>query len=476
MKSKLILAILLFCCTSSFAQDYMVDNTLPLNDSIAFASLRYSNKDYGYGVINSKGILAWQVPSNGYPLGMSKFNDNVIVFFTDSNKDLKAFKEVHAMIIDLKAQKIKIDKAVYTSNSNYQFDPWVMNDPAGNFNFLLIRTMRRKRGFAALATSWPEDKSRETNQLTAVYLDDQLNDKTSDIKSIAFDGNFLSACAGSNKDWYLCSYAKDELTVEKFDGGNNLKSKISTPTSFSNHSGYYPLMKYDSLPGNCINEAVAYTGPHNTDMFRTYRFDFNEQKTFATDETVLNKNYVKTLAKMNGDKSKLSNFKFIEHLMPVQILETNDKVIVVKEIRYESGGAKSVNGVGNDAVGFNRTGSLISIYSKNDLHPERDIIIDKDFGTFGWGGIDIASHIHNGQLYTATCELTSPGKYKMFLYISNINDGSTEQKIIEKTDAGKGWITYPATICWFSKNFITPFTTTKSFQFKPESVLQSASY
>lgn len=471
MKSNLTLAVLLFCSSSSYSQDYMIANTLPLNNTVAFASLRYSNKDYGYGVINSKGIMAWQVPAQGYPVGMAKFNNNVIVFYTDENKDLHALREIHAAIIDLKTQKITIDKEVYTSKNNYQFEPLVLNDPAGNFIFLLIRTTVRKTGFAAYATSWPEDKFKQSNQLSAIYLDDQLIDKTKDIKSATLDAYFLSACGGNNNEWYLCSYAKDQLTIERFDRDNILKSKLSTPTSLKDHSDYYPLMKYDSLPGNCINAAVAYTNSHRDDILRTYRFDFNDQKSYATDETALNKDYAKTLAKMNGEKSSLSHFKFVEYLRPVQILETDDRVIVSKEIQYETGGK------GNDAVQYQRTGSLISIYTKKDLHAEKDIIFDKSFGTFASGGTDIASHLKNGQLYTATCELTGVASFKTFLYISNLIDGSTEKKVIEKEDAGKGWITFPTTVCWFSNNFITPFTTEKSFtRFKPESFLQSTSY
>jgi hypothetical protein len=51
-KSKLIITVvtLFLFCTVSYSQDYLITNTLPGNDSIAFATLQYGRKDYGFGV------------------------------------------------------------------------------------------------------------------------------------------------------------------------------------------------------------------------------------------------------------------------------------------------------------------------------------------------------------------------------------------------------------------------------------------
>ena len=470
MKLKLTIAILFFCCSASYSQGYMITNTLPLNDSIAFTSLRYNNNGYGYGIVNSKGVMTWQVPSQGYPLGMGKFRNNVIVFYSLENSEIVAIKEVYAAIVDLKNQKITNVKGIYTPENKYKFVPVILNDPEGNFNMLLIRTTSLKRGLGSY-TSWPDDKFNEIQQLSAIYLDDNLNAQTKDIKSGSIGSFFMSACGGNDNDWYLCSYDKDQLTVEKFDRDNNLKSKLATATSIKEHSVFYPLMQYDSVQKNCVDEALAYKNKHRDYILRTYRFDFNDQKSYATDETPLDKDYKNALEKENGGK-KLSNFKFVEDMRPVQILETTDKVIVLKEIQY------MVRAEGNnDDDKYEREGSLISIYAKKDLHPERDIIIDKFFGTFGMGGIDIASHVKNDKLYAVTCEFASVLNYKAYLYLINMDDGSTERKVLEKKDAGNGWIALPAEICWFNNNYIIPFNVLKlALHFKPETDLQSESY
>ena len=469
MKLKLTIAILFFCCSASYSQGYMITNTLPLNDSIAFTCLRYTSNDYGYGVVNSKGVMTWQVPSQGFPLGMSKFHNNVIVFYSLENSEIFAIKKVYAAIVDLKKQKITNVKEIYTTENKYKFVPIILNDPEGNFDMLLVRTTSLKRG-SGLYTSWPDDKFNETSQLSAIYLDDNLNAQTKDIKSAALGSVFMSACGGNNNDWYMCSYDDDQLIVEKFDRENNLKSKLATATSIKEHSVFYPLMQYDSVQKNCVDEALAYKNKHKDYILRTYRFDFNDQKSYATDETALDKDYTRTLEKENGEK-KLSNFKFIESLRPVQILETTDKVIVLKEIQFTYRGAQS------DDDQYRRVGSVISIYAKKDLHPERDILIDKFFGTYAFGGIDIASHVKNDKLYAVTCEFGKGLSYKTCQYLVNMNDGSTENKVLEKEDAGRVWLTYPTAVCWFSNNYIVPFTDWKlALHLKPVTDLQSVSY
>ena len=50
MKSKLIIAILLFSFMYCFSQDYLIVNTIQGKDSIALAQLKYERKDYGFGV------------------------------------------------------------------------------------------------------------------------------------------------------------------------------------------------------------------------------------------------------------------------------------------------------------------------------------------------------------------------------------------------------------------------------------------
>jgi hypothetical protein len=144
---------------------------------------------------------------------------------------------------------------------------------------------------------------------------------------------------------------------------------------------------------------------------RSFRFDFNDQKAYTTEENVLDKSYTKQLKTTDGENKGLSNFKDIDELYPVQILETDNKIIVLKEIQF----TQSSNSDQNVLIYF-REGSIISIYSK-DLHPESNIIIDKDFRTYILGGTGICSQPKNGKLYTVTCEMPRAGKVqKLFIY------------------------------------------------------------
>lgn len=468
MKLLLTIALVLFACASPFAQEYRITKTLSLNGAAAFASLQYGRKDYGYGLITSQGTMAWQLPAPGYPLGMGKLHDNVIVFYISNDPALHFINDIHAAIIDVKAHKIIADKLVYGDKSRYVTDPVICNDPAGNFDFILIRNTNQKRGYGGMSLNG-QQQFFESSKLSAISFDDNLAMQTKEIKSAAPGAFFLSACVGNDHELYICTYDNDQVTAEKFNPDYTLKNKLSTATSIKNFSKIFPLATYDSISSNSIDLAVAYKNSHKDDVIRSYRFDFTNQKVYSTDESVLDKGYKETLEKL-ADKRKLSNFKLIDDLYPVQIIETADKVIVMKEIQY-------MESEKNGTQQFYRPGSIVSVYTKKDLHLERDIIIDKYFGTFIMGGTDIAGHIKDGKLYTATCELSSPGKYKTYLYTININDGSMEKKELEKDDAGKGWITDPTVIAWFGDKYIVPFNSGKAFiRLKFETELQVEKY
>src|ERR1017187_2793328 len=97
------IVILLFAFSASYSQDYLIVKTLTANDSMAFTTLRYGRKDYGFGVVKSKSVMDWQVPVRGFPIGMGKFKNNVLVFYTlEDLKSLTVLKEVHVALVGLK--------------------------------------------------------------------------------------------------------------------------------------------------------------------------------------------------------------------------------------------------------------------------------------------------------------------------------------------------------------------------------------
>src|SRR6185312_12879711 len=336
MKQKVIFSFLIFLFSyeASYSQNYLITNTIRVNDSIAFTTLRYGRKDYGFGVISSKGIMNWQVPVPGYPLGMGKLNNNVVFFYTIEDPEaLGPIKEVHAALINLREKKITDDKVVYTKEDKYWFYPFILDDPQGNFAYLLIRTSALK-GLLGNGFSQVRNKVNETTGLRVISLETNLEPHSKDLKSVVLESSFASACVGMNNDLYVSSLSNDQLITEKFDSDANLKGKLSTEALVASKKEFFPLIKYDSLRGNCIDETIAYPNKHKDDVMRSFLFDFNDQKATATDEVVLDKSYAKQLEKATGQSSKLSNFKSINELYPIQILETADKVIVLKEIQY----------------------------------------------------------------------------------------------------------------------------------------------
>jgi hypothetical protein len=479
MNFKLILSVLIciFSCQSSHSQNYIITKTLEGNDSVAFALLRTARNDYGFGVVNSKGEMAWQIDVPGTPLGMGKFKNNVVLFYTNDKIDgLGSIKEIHAAMMGISEKKILFDKIVYTNPNKNIIEPIVLDDPANNFDYLLIRISPQKGGFGSIGYK-AQNRGQESAQLSIISLDSSLATRTKDLKDIALETFFVGACMGDNNDVYISSFSKDQLITEKFDEDGNLKGKLTVEASIIGKSKMdpiiqiFPIIKYDATQKNCVDLAMRYRNDHKDDIIRLFRFNFNGQKAYSTEETVLDKSYVKHFQKDGDKKNKLSNFESIDHMNPVQILETNDKVILLNEIQHETG-----TGSSSDPQKFYREGNVISFYTK-DLHPITEVIIDKYMGSYILGGTSIYSAIKTDELYTITCQLERQLTYKTILWIINPDNDGIEKRTLEKGDAGKASLTDPTTVLWFNKHFIVPYSSSKAFtRLKFETDLQSENY
>ena len=144
-------------------------------------------------------------------------------------------------MIGIKEKKILADKLVYTNPDKNVIEPVVLNDPAGNFNYLLIRTSDQRGGLASLAVK-AENKTHEFTQLSIISLESNLETHIKDLKDIALETFFAGACAGNNNEVYVSSFSKDQLITEKFDENGNLKGKLAVDASIRYKSIMNPVI------------------------------------------------------------------------------------------------------------------------------------------------------------------------------------------------------------------------------------------
>jgi hypothetical protein len=276
----------------------------------------------------------------------------------------------------------------------------------------------------------------------------------------------MGASAGSNNDVYICSYTGEQVEIENFAANGELKSKLATEVKRKKNTLLLPELSYDSLQKNCVDLALICTNKQKDDLVQLFRFNFNNKKIAASEEVPLDKAYRSSLKVAGGEKGRY--LKMLDALQPVQIIETHDKIILIKEIHATS--------YQDNTSTAQRMGSIISIYNK-DLKLLGEIAIDK------WAANNlvrfdaIAGHVKDDKLYIITNERDGMG-YKAILYVIGINDASLiNSKEIEEKKSGINWLTMPGDIMWYNTTYLVPFTKAKaSIHLNLETALVSESY
>jgi hypothetical protein len=466
-KSKLVIAGLLSfaCCLPAYSQNYQITSTLRMDESRSFVLIQSDRKEYGFGVISSKGMLEWQIDLPGQTLGFGKSGNDVLVFYAENTGRFSAIKTIHAALIGIQNKKILKDKVIYTNPGKFNIEPNILLGPSGDFCCVLIRTTEYNPGYGGFGGN-EGDKTRATKELNIISVGADIKPQVKEIKSIAVEAEFKAACAGNNNDLYIVSFLDDQIIAERFDANGVIKGKLSINAPKRRNTTTNEIIQYDSMQESCIDFAMSYINDRKEDRVQLYTFDFNNKKARATEEINTNKEYVQTL-KTEGGNQKLRYFGEIYNLNPVQLIETNDKIIFLKEIQ-------SFKQEGNIVASI-RMGSIISIYTK-DLKLLREVAIDKWSLNNLMGFPAISCHLKDDKLYTITNEKNGLG-FKTMLYVINITDGSINMKQIGEKESGMNWLTIPGTVMWYNSNYIVPFIKAKaSIHLNLETSLVSEKY
>ena len=464
--SKLFISILLFfaCHFNSYSQDYEIESVLQADDTKSFVLLKSDRKDFGFGILNSAGVMEWQTDIHGETLGMAKFGKDAVVFYAESTGNFSPIKVIHAVLVALDSKKILQDKEIYTNPGKFIIEPDILLAPGNNFSCLLIRTTAYNPGFRFGGNN--SNKIKDTKALTMVSLANDLTPKITDVKSSAIESEYMGARAGSNNDVYICSYTGEQVEIEDFGANGELKGKLETEVKRKKNTLLLPELSYDSLQQNCVDLALICTNKQKDDLVQLLRFNFNNKKIDASEEVPLDKGYRSSLKVAGGEKGRY--LKMLDALQPVQIIETNEKIILIKEIHATS--------YHDNTSTAQRMGSIISIYNK-DLKLLGEIAIDK------WAANNlvrfdaIAGHVKDDKLYIITNERDGMG-FKAILYVIGINDASLiNSKEIEEKKSGINWLTMPGDIMWYNTTYLVPFTKAKaSIHLNLETALVSESY
>ena len=455
-KQKLFFLLLLLpCYITSYSQDFLSDLKLE-GRSESYVTLRNGRNDYGIGLIDSKSNLKWQLPVPGEPLDMGRSGDNAILIYTEKMGIYSPLKVLHAMLVETHKKKVAKDVVIYKNPGQFIVEVEVLTNTKDELLSALVRESKSK--ISALGFGIGSGGSiKESRAITMIHLGSGLTLETKQLKTIAIGSEYLTTSMGSNNELYVCSYADGQLTTEKFDGGGNKLTQLATDLSLYKKVPYGFIVQYDSLQKDCFTVVLDYLDNKKDFLIRPFRFDFNGKKIIAAEPVPINKDYVKKL-KADNPGSKMNHLRNVDGLKPLQIINTPDKTILIKEI-------KSRMMADQNTTKYLREGAIISIYSR-DLKLIKDIPINKYCSNFLMDFAQILGHVKGDKLYVVTNEMDGFGA-QCLLYKINLNDFSITTKRIPDPKRGLNWITEPGNIIWDDTSFRIPFLNAKaSFKLK----------
>lgn len=386
------------------AQDFpgkgQVSTMFAIDDNTAVGHIVYGSLNEAFVVVDQKGQLLWSEPVRGYIKGEGKWNGNVIFFYREKSNG----GPLHAAIVDLKEKKVIKDKIIYDIPKKSDGDIHIENDPHGNFSSLLFRS---------------NDSEPLINMIT-LSADLEINMK---VLLPANSRTFIDIHTSKQGDIFLTTMVNSKLIAEKFDKEGEVKSKLQVDLDIRNKSYFTAVSRLDTFANNTL-VAIQYVNSDKDKAINLYRFDFEAEKVKAAPPVLLDKAYAGTLEEKEPDARK--RLKQIDEMVPVDILATQDKVILVKEIRTLYSTPNSVAALNNAAV--------VSVFNK-ELKPLRETVLNKYYQAYASFNSHLVSFIHNDKLYVLCEESEGLATFYDYCYIIDL---SADKKVKKKLPQGGG--------------------------------------
>ncbi|OQP57073.1 hypothetical protein A3860_10930 [Niastella vici] len=421
------------------AQDFpgkgQIGSMLPIDDNTAVGHVVYGSLNEAFLVVDQKGQLLWSEHVRGYIKGEGKWNGNVIFFYTEKSNG----GPLHATIVDLKEKKISKDKIIYDIPKDGNIS--VENDSRYNFSSLLFRS------------------NRSEPLINMITLSADLEIYTKMLMP-ADSRTFIDIHTSKQGDIFLTSMVNSKLIAEKFDKEGEVKSKLQVDIDVRNKSYFTAVSRLDTFANNTL-VAIQYVNTDKDKAISLYRFDFDAEKVKTAPPVLLDKVYAGTLEEKEPDAKK--RLKSIDEMVPVDILTTHDKVILVKEIRTLYSTPNAVAALNNAAV--------VSVFNK-ELKPLHETVLNKYYQAYASFNSHLVSFIYNEKLYVLCEESEGLATFYDYCYIIDLSANKKEKKKLPQT----GGLIDAASTVWFKNSCILGYLDKEFGGMKGKTKLKAMTY
>jgi hypothetical protein len=356
---------------------------------------------------------------------LGKWKGNIVCFYTEEKENTRK-KDIHAALVDGKAQTLITDRVIYTNPGNRQLDMVVGNDAAGNFHYLLIRVTDFRAGFMH-PVEWFSESIQRTTGLAQLQLSDQFQPVVKELSSTGIGGDFMSSFTDAKGQLTLLSFLKDQLIAERFSSEGQPQQTLTTPLDYT-PNGISLINDWigqlDSATGNILTFTIVHGGRPR--LLSLFVFDFETAGIVFQQTNELNKDYVQSFIN-NPDLTGTKHFQPVDDLKPVNIVYTNDKLVVFHEITHEW--CPPNNGPCN----LDAEGVIASVYDRHDYHLVHQFFLDRWEETKFEVGRDLSCSLRNGKIHVFGCQnISNPiYKYDNFYYVIDPERNTAEKKTPE---------------------------------------------
>jgi hypothetical protein len=457
--SYCLLALLPFSAKSQKGPDLPTHDWEPtdminIHDSVAVFKVAYKKKrGEAIAVIDARGNETGEdIPLPENVLGIALHAGHLIAFYQPEKKDED--RELHALALDLRTGKTLEDKVVYSVPSGYYTAFIIERDPNGVFKGFLARVT----GYKTKRQEAKENREfSATTGMSLTTLSANLEPHTMLLSTAATQGLYIGSAINGTGDLFVVTSAGQQLVAEKFSPSGVRTGKLATPFDPDEDALLQSLVRLDTSTGNAITAAIHFFRHKVKYRFADVtRFDFSNNKAYAAPETSLDKNYFSSVKLADDQLQKVSrdDRNNLDEFKPVDIVQTGDFVIAVKEIDQVVMNQVKVAGTYSTNVDWYCNTALLSVYDKQ-MNLLRTIPLFKKLHTAVAFGPAIAIHTDKDKLYAFTVEnipqkgmMHITASFAEYLYTIDAVAGATARVQVRKDQGVKAAITDPRYIFW----------------------------
>ena len=456
MKLSLLL-IALTLVSSAYAQhnpiyDWAPTDAIHLRDSVTAFRVNYKrDKGDAIAIVSPKGVeIGNDIPLPDNVQGIAAYEGHVAVFYQPGQKGEN--RELHVLELDPKTGATLQDKLFYSVSSPNFVAFVVERDASGRLMGVMARTTAWETKHQDGKTSSEKEMIQmgQTNGLELILPDQGLTPRVVRLPAGGEAQRKYWGSMVSDKGAFLfVSSSETQLIVQRFSATGALEGKLEA--SFDPESPYEDIPGLDpvvlcSLDGDALMTDVVFTR-HKAKhpVSRMIRFDFTDGKVYQTPEVVVQKGF----SGQAQPESRNANWH-IEFFRPVDMEETPDYIIAVKELDWNDTFTDDGGGLYSTSMTGYRDMALIQVYDKK-LNLLRTIPLIKSLTTNIPLVSAISVHAEGDNLYAITAENPPPHKpgLREYFYTISLRTGEVARQQVKKDDDFKTSLTIPQYVYWF---------------------------